>query len=86
MDIQDIIIKYKDCSIVAICSLAIHNGIITPNYDTLYKEVKRRYSRIMKWDKDNNKRKCHQCGRTFDPNETDAENKNFCCLACEYGY
>ena len=57
MDLQDIIIKYKDCSIVAICSLAIHNGIITPNYDTLYKEVKRRYSRIMKWDKDNNKRK-----------------------------
>ena len=30
---------------------------------------------------------CHQCGRKYDPLDSDAEKpKRFCCVACECGY
>lgn len=86
MSIEEIVNRYKDCSIPAICSLAIHNGIKKSNYDTLYKEVKKIYSRIKKLDDIKDSQcKCANCGRTFNPSDTEAENKKFCCIACEYG-
>lgn len=31
--------------------------------------------------------RCHQCGREYNPGESEANMKDsFCCIACEYGY
>lgn len=29
---------------------------------------------------------CSHCGRAFDPRESGADCKSFCCVACEHGY
>lgn len=44
------------------------------------------------WEKRQEKKRngikiCHQCGRKYDPFDSDADNKEmFCCYACECGF
>lgn len=51
------------------------------------KQEEKDKKKYLKYFKSNpNLIKCHNCGRYFNPNDTEAENKLFCCKACEYGY